>query len=73
MRQNKPDLAIPLLTYAQAAILLGVKVSTLYSWVCRRRLPFIRLSGRGVRFDQLQLEAWLRTQSVSAASKTGPT
>ena len=48
-----------LLTYDEASKLLAVKRGTLYSWVSRGKLPYMRLSGKMVRFDKDQLEQWL--------------
>ncbi len=45
--------------YIEAAALVGVKVSTMYSWVWQERVPFIRLSRRCVKFDLDELEAWI--------------
>lgn len=54
----------PLLTYAQAAALLGLKLPTLYTLVSRRSVPRVRLSGRIVRFDPAVLEAWRNSRAV---------
>jgi excisionase family DNA binding protein len=52
------------LSYAEASHLLGVKTGTLYSWVSRRMIPFVRLSPRVVRFRRTDLEEWLSSKSV---------
>lgn len=36
-----------MLTYREAARLLGVSVSTVYGWAYRRQIPHIRLSVTG--------------------------
>lgn len=62
-----------LVTYAQAALLLGVPPSTLYSLVCRKQVPHVRLSRRLVRFSRAGLSAWVAEHAVAAtASRTGP-
>ena len=48
-----------LMTYQQLGDYLNVKVSTLYAWVCRGRIPFVRFSGRMVRFDRDEIDNWL--------------
>ncbi len=48
-----------LLTYKQAAAFLNVELGTLYAWVHHKRVPFIRLSPRTVRFDEAELERWI--------------
>ena len=52
------------LSYAEASSLLAVKTGTLYSWVSRRMIPFVRLSPRVVRFRRTDLEEWLSSKSV---------
>lgn len=57
-----------LIGYQAAALTLGVKVGTLYSWVCQGKgPPFVRLSTRCVRFDEEALDEWLRTRVGQAA------
>lgn len=51
--------------YDAAAVYLGVNVSTLRSWVCRRQVPHIRLSGRVVVFDVAELDRWLAERRVA--------
>jgi len=60
-----------LLTYEQAAELLGVKRGTLYAWVHLKRVPHIRLSKRCVRFDRGEIEAWIAKQKVAPMKVSG--
>jgi excisionase family DNA binding protein len=53
-----------LLTYPEAACLLGVKIGTVYSLVSQRRIPHVRLSGRLVRFERRALEAYIAARRV---------
>lgn len=55
----------PLLTYEQAAELLGLKLGTLYALVSRRAVPHVRVSRRIVRFDANELRSWLSARAVS--------
>jgi excisionase family DNA binding protein len=48
-----------MLTYSEVSELLGVPVATLYSWVYMKRIPFLRLSGRTIRFRRTELNDWL--------------
>lgn len=57
-----------LMTYDQISNRLGIKVATLYSLVCQRRIPHIRLSGRMVRFRESEIEQWLKEQSVNVGA-----
>jgi excisionase family DNA binding protein len=56
--------------YQEAAEYLGLKLSTLRSMVCRRRVPHIRLGPQLVVFDLAQLDAWLAECAVPATSTT---
>lgn len=53
--------------YEYAARVTGIRVSTLYSLVCQRRIPHIRLSRRMVRFRRADLERWLQSRAVEPA------
>jgi hypothetical protein len=50
-----------LLTPAQAAELLGLKVQTLAVWRCKQpeRLPWIQVSDRAVRYSTDDLDAYV--------------
>jgi excisionase family DNA binding protein len=50
----------------RTAAFLGIKVSTVYAWCARGRLPFVRL-GRALRFDQKSLSRWIDEQRVDRA------
>lgn len=47
-----------LMSIGEAADYLGVKKSTLYSWVFYRKIPFIKV-GRLVKFDLSELQEWI--------------
>ncbi len=47
-----------LLTVVEAAAYLQVKPTTVYQWVWRRRIPFLK-AGSAVRFRRLELDQWL--------------
>jgi excisionase family DNA binding protein len=53
-----------LVGYAEAALMLGVRVGTLYGLVHKKRVPHVRLGGRLVRFDHDALVAWLDARRV---------
>jgi excisionase family DNA binding protein len=52
------DTAI-LLTAAEVAKLTGFAEGTIRHFVSQRRIPFIRISPRCVRFRRSDIEAWL--------------
>lgn len=56
-----------LLTPAEAANLLGVKVQTLALWrsAKRHKLPFVKV-GSAVRYKRADLEAWVARNTVKA-------
>ena len=59
-----------LLTAAQAAMYLGVKIQTLAVWRCtgRHDLPFVRV-GRCVKYRQSDLDAWLANRTVTSTGQ----
>ena len=63
-----------LMGYKAAADKLGVKLGTLYAWVSRQGKgadwgpPFIRLSPRCVRFDEEQVDEWLKSRGGRSAN-----
>lgn len=51
-----------LLKPSEAAALLGVRVSTIYSWSARGQIPTQRV-GRSLRFSPSALAKWLAAQA----------
>jgi len=51
-----------LMTPAQVAEFLGVKLGTLYAWTHRRQIPFQKV-GRALRFSPKVLDEWLMSQA----------
>lgn len=47
-----------LLTVAEVADYLRVKPRTVYQWVWRRRIPFVK-AGATVRFRRVEIDDWL--------------
>ncbi len=43
---------------------LGLSKGTLYVWVCRRKIPYVKV-GRLVKFDMREIEGWLKENSVA--------
>ena len=44
--------------------LLGIELSTLYSWTHLKRIPYIK-AGKLVRFRESDVLAWLETQTIT--------
>jgi excisionase family DNA binding protein len=53
-----------MLSYEDAAHLLGLPVGTIYSMVSKRQIPHVRLGPRLVRFERSALEAWRNARRV---------
>jgi excisionase family DNA binding protein len=68
MSTSKVALAAALLTYEQTAELLNVRIGTLYSWVSRRAIPFVRVGPRVVRFSRSDIDLWLAERRVTPDS-----
>jgi len=60
-----------LITYDEAAKRLGLALGTLYALVHAGRIPHVRLGKRLVRFRPAEIERWLESHSVPAATTTG--
>ena len=57
-----------LMTFDQLSEYLNIPKSTLYKLSCQRLLPKVKIQGN-VRFDQAQIDEWIRRQSVPALQK----
>ena len=53
-----------LLNINELAEYLGIKISTVYSWVNQRKIPYIKV-GRLVKFDQVDIDKWIAEQKVA--------
>jgi len=52
-----------LLNIGEASGLLGLSRHTLYSWVCQRRIPYVK-AGRRTMFDTRDLDKWIERMKV---------
>jgi len=57
-----------LITYKEAAEMLGLAKGTVYSMVHHNRIPHIRLGRRLVRFDAAELRKFVEAHRVEARS-----
>lgn len=57
-----------LMTYAEVAKALHMKLGTLYAMVAQARIPHVRLGRRLVRFSRREIDAWLRQSAVRPIS-----
>jgi len=42
---------------------IGLSISTIYSWVSQRRIPFVKC-GRLTKFDLQRIDEWIEESSV---------
>ena len=56
----------PLWTAEDVSVFLGVPISTLYQWRCRRIGPRASRVGRHLRYDPADVRAWLAKQARSS-------
>jgi excisionase family DNA binding protein len=61
-----------LLTYPEAAALIGVQTSTLQIWVSRgnKGIPYLKIGTKIVRFRASALAAWLKSHERGGASES---
>jgi len=60
----------PLLTYDEVSSQYKIPKGTLYWWVRRRSIPFVRLGPRSVRFRRRDLEKWIESRVVRPQDRT---
>jgi len=53
-----------LLTIEDVARITGLSAGSLYHFVSQRRIPFIRLSARCIRFRREDIEKWIADKLV---------
>lgn len=53
----------------QAADFVGLACKTIRKLTSERRIPYIKISARCVRYDRVQLEEWLRSRSVKTRTE----
>jgi excisionase family DNA binding protein len=62
-----PPLGNPdLLTVKETAAVLRLSVSTIRSWVLLRRIPFVKLHNKAVRFRRADIDALIAASVVPA-------
>ena len=56
-------------TYEELCRFLNIPRGTAYAWVSSRFIPFIRISGRNVRFEASQIKQWLDERRKAPRSR----
>ncbi len=57
-------MAKKLLNIRETAEYLGVAEKTLYHWVSQRKIPFVKLSHKVLRFDAEKIDKWVEENTV---------
>lgn len=52
-----------LITIKQLSEKIGFAVPTIYKWVDKRTIPYLKVNGN-IRFDEQKIENWLRLKEV---------
>jgi excisionase family DNA binding protein len=58
-----------LLTVREVVVLTGFSEGTLRHWVSSKKIPFVRISNRCVRFQKDAILRWLAEKSVGAVDR----
>lgn len=56
-----------LLTIKQAAKKLNISERTLYGWIDKQYISFVKLPGGGLRIKEENLERWIKKHEIKAA------
>jgi excisionase family DNA binding protein len=55
-----------LLNPADASKALGIRVSTIRAWVLNRKIPYVKLGGKLVKFRRVDIEKFIAARVVPA-------
>lgn len=55
-----------LLSPVEAAKALGIKLSTIRAWILHRRIPFVKLGGKLIKFRRADIEKFITARLVPA-------
>jgi hypothetical protein len=65
-KKEKVTAPAEMLSLAQAAPRLGLKISTMRSWVLLRKISYIKLSPRCIRISAVELEKLIAARTIPA-------
>jgi len=57
-----------LLTTEELSQYIGSPRTTIWTWVCLGKIPGVRRLGRSLRFEKLEIDAWISAQGGASAS-----
>ena len=58
-----------LISTAEAAKFLGIKVSYLHKLMMRRVIPYYKPNGKQIYFDRAEVEAWMKQNRVATTQE----
>jgi len=61
-----------LLNIREAAEYLGMTENALYKKVWKRQVPFAVKMGRTIRFDKIQMDEWIKDNSLGMQKPANP-
>jgi excisionase family DNA binding protein len=70
MKIKHESQATELLTVPEAAELFQVKISTIRAWVLHKRIPYVKVFGKLVRFRRADLEGLIAARLIPAAKES---
>ncbi len=59
-----------LLSITETAEITGLSINTLYSYVCRKKIPHLKLGSRTL-FEEKELYKWITSKKVEAINSMG--
>jgi excisionase family DNA binding protein len=68
MQNIKPQITTSIFTYNELAEYLKVQPGTLRKWVMDKKIPFIKIGGKSVRFKKTDIDNWLEYQRIDGDS-----
>ena len=58
-----------LLNAKQVAEILGVTPGTVYQYIYRGEIPYIKLNGKSIRFIPEEIEKWIKSKVVKESNE----
>ena len=45
---------------------LGLSINTIYSWIWLKKIPYIKMGKKLVKFDLQEIEVWIKEKKIAA-------
>jgi excisionase family DNA binding protein len=65
-----PPADVDLLKICEVAAILRLSVSCIRAWVLHRRIPYIKIQNKAIRFRRADLDAWIVASLVPAKTNS---